>query len=193
MLAQQDHSGGVRVCPFESVQGKRQWVLQYDWGHYQMPHLSKERRNVARTRGAARCNPPNCGTYWTDWLYPFLEVLDLLETDQQTWSGRNDAGGSSPLGSFLCSDAKHHLTYIVPTLSFVCDSNSMPTVRPRWIARSARPCGGSHAPLSRSGAVDAFHFVIAASCPNMIQFSLPGRLFWLRNLLLRGCEQVLVL
>ncbi len=126
---------GRHVCAFESVRGQRRRVLQYDWGRRQAPHLSIGRRNVARTRGAARSDPVNCGTYWTDRLYPFLEALDLPGTEHRTQSGRNDASVSSPLGSFLCSDAKHRLIYVAPTLSFVCDSDSAP-IGPPYVDRS---------------------------------------------------------
>ncbi len=117
---------GGRVCAFELVQGQRQRVLQYNWGQRQAPHLSEGRRDLARTRGAARCDPVNCRTCWTDRLYPFLKALDTSGTEHRTRSGRNDAGGSSPLGSFLRSDAKHSPAYVAPTLSFVCDGDSAP-------------------------------------------------------------------
>jgi hypothetical protein len=121
---------GGCVCAFELVWGQWQQLLQYDWGQRQAPHLFEGRHNVERTWGATRYDPVNCRTYWTDWLYPFLEALDPPGMEHQMQLGRNDAGGFSPLGSFLHSDAKHHLTYNAPTLSFVCDGNSAPICPP---------------------------------------------------------------
>ncbi len=125
-----------------------------------------------------------------DCLYPVLEALDPPGTEHQTRLGSSNTSGLSSLGSFLHSDAKHRPAYVAPTLSFVCDSNSTPFSPPYVDCLLGGTTGGAGAPLSHSGAVDAIYVVIADSRPNTIQFSMPGRSFRSRNLLLRGCERV---
>ncbi len=148
-LARRDCAGGTRVRLRVGSGATAAGASIRSGGRVKRPPLSEGRRDVARTREAARCNPINRGT--------------------SGWIGCTRSGSAGPAGDGTPNRVGEEAPSFVLTPSTVrrtsrqrrpsySTATARQSVRSTWIAHSARPAGGDACAFKSFGGGGCFLF-----------------------------------